>query len=436
MQVIKWNQLNASEKEEVLSRPVVSQSRELSAKVAEIIAAVREYGDRELKALTERFDHVCLEQFKVSQEEFIAAQSQVSDEAKKAIHQAAENIRLFHQAQRIEDQAIETLPGVKCWREVRPIERVGLYVPGGSAPLPSTVMMLGIPSQLASCPVRVLCTPPSRDGSIDPHILYAAEQVGIDQVYKVGGAQAVAAMAFGTESIPKVDKIFGPGNSWVTEAKVQVSQDPKGALYDMPAGPSEVLIIGDESAEADLVASDILSQLEHGPDSQAVFLCTSQQVAESVLLEIEEQMKSLSRNSIIEQSLQRSELLVLDSLEECFKLSNSYAPEHLILHLEDAEAWTAKVTHAGSVFVGCWSPESVGDYASGTNHVLPTYGYAAAIGGLSLDSFQKYITFQRLDKKGISKLGPTVECLARIEGLDAHEQAVTLRLKKIEEAAK
>ncbi|SMF78311.1 histidinol dehydrogenase [Pseudobacteriovorax antillogorgiicola] len=431
MKIFNWSDLNSEEQAFVLSRPALDQSASVSEKVAQIISQVRQNGDEAVKALTETFDGVTLDHLAVSPAEFEDAESSISARSREAILTAIENVSKFHEVQKPSSISIETMPGVTCRREARPIERVGLYVPGGTAPLPSTVVMLGVPATIAGCPLKVLCTPPRKDGSIDPHILVAAKLTGIDQVYKAGGAQAIAAMAFGTGSIPSVSKIFGPGNTWVTEAKLQVAKDPAGAMYDMPAGPSEVMVIADENASPDFIASDLLSQAEHGVDSQSILVTNSKHIAEQVVEAVMTQLSQLSRKDIAAIALEKSRIITTDNLSEALAISNRYGPEHLIIQVTDPESWTSKIHNAGSVFLGPWSPESVGDYASGTNHVLPTYGYAKAVSGLSLDSFLKQVTFQNLSAEGLCSLGPTVEHLAELEGLDAHKNAVSIRLQQL-----
>lgn len=435
MQTIYWNQLSSEEQQTCLQRPVNRTADSLRDDVRKLIDDVRRHGDEALRRLTKRFDQVELDRFEVGPDEFAEAEQHVSDADRRAIRHAITNVEAFHRRQQTPPIYMEVQPGVHCMRESRPIERVGLYAPGGTAPLPSTVIMLAVPARLAACPLKILCTPPRKDGTVNPHILAAARLAGIERVYKVGGAQAIAAMAFGTETVPKVDKIFGPGNAWVTEAKLQVAQDPQGAAYDMPAGPSEVVVIADHTARPDFIAADLLSQAEHGPDSQVVLVTTSPDVALLTRDEVLDQAARLSRRDIVQEALRHCRLIVCESPEECFAVSNRYAPEHLIVQVEAPESWIPHIRNAGSVFLGPWSPESVGDYASGTNHVLPTYGYARSMSGLSVDSFTKQITFQQLSPSGLSQLGPTVEHLADLEGLDAHRNAVSLRLAAIREIA-
>ncbi len=417
-------------------RPAQKNREDIRNQVRLIIAAVRDQKDAALRQFTHKFDEVALDNFAVSSEEKKNAMEQTDPAVFSALKRAKTQLERFHQAQMPGVLEMEASPGVRLWRRFRPIERVGLYIPGGSAPLPSTVLMLGVPAQIAGCPQKVLCTPPRKDGTIDPIILAAAELCGIETIYKLGGAQAVAAMAYGTESVLKVDKIFGPGNQWVTEAKLQVAQDPEGAAFDLPAGPSEVLVIADSTANPIFVAADLLSQAEHGPDSQVILLTISQDLLNEVRRELERQLEKLPRKEIAQAALQNSSLLLVASLEEAISISNQYAPEHLILQVLTPAIWADKIQNAGSVFLGPWTPESVGDYASGTNHVLPTYGFAKSYGGLSVESFLKQITFQECTEKGLQNIGPIVEMLAAAEKLQGHKEAVTLRLNDIQEKEK
>lgn len=432
MQIINWLELDEARRCELLQRPALADNRARASTVADIIRGVRERGDAALRELTARLDGVDTTQFAVSQDEIAAAGPQLAPEVRAAIDKAAETIRRFHLPSGRAEYAVETAPGVQCRRLVRPLRAVGLYVPGGTAPLPSTVLMLGVPSQLAGCETRVLCTPPNAEGKTDPAILYAAHRCGIDQVLRVGGAQAIAAMAYGTESVSRVDKIFGPGNSWVSEAKRQVAQDPDGAICDLPAGPSEVLVIAGADADPEFVAADLLSQAEHGPDSQVLLLSPSTALAHRVRDMINRQLALLPRAAIAEQALSAARLIVVPDLDAAFDLSNRYAPEHLILNVDAAETWLPRVVNAGSVFLGAWTPESLGDYISGTNHVLPTYGYARQMGGLGVADFQKSFTVQSASPAGLEQLGPAAVTLARAEGLEAHARAVSFRLRSLE----
>lgn len=404
-------------------------SANLNTVVNEVLNQVKSKGDVALQAYTLQFEGVALTNFQVCEKELAAASEQVSEALKKSIGLAKNTIERFHGSQRETVQKIETTPGVVCWRESRPIEKIGLYIPGGSAPLFSTVLMLGIPAKIAGCTEVILCTPPSKDGSVHPAILYTAQQVGITRIFKVGGAQAIAAMTYGTESIPKVFKIFGPGNQYVTKAKELVQQT--GTAIDMPAGPSELLVIADETCNPSFVAADLLSQAEHGADSQVILASPSGEVIDWVTRELELQLKALPRMEIAKQALEHSRAVRCASMEECFEFSNYYAPEHLIISSEFAENYLERIQHAGSVFIGNYSCESAGDYASGTNHTLPTNGYARNYSGVSLDSFIKKITFQKLSSEGIQNIGPAIEIMAEAERLFAHKNAVTLRLNSL-----
>ncbi|MFG6109855.1 histidinol dehydrogenase [Stenotrophomonas nematodicola] len=428
MNRLTWSQLNAGAQAQALQRPVQAVAARTRESVAGLIAAVRADGDTALREISLRFDGVAPARFEVGEAEFAAAEQAVSAELRQAMTDAAARIRTFHQAGMSQGYAVETAPGVHCERVVRPIGRVGLYVPAGSAPLPSTALMLGVPAQLAGCREVVLCTPPRKDGSADPAVLVAARLTGVHRVFKLGGAQAIAAMAYGTDSVPACDKLFGPGNSFVTEAKQQVAQDGAAAI-DMPAGPSEVLVIADAGANPAFVAADLLSQAEHGPDSQVLLLTDDAQMLARVEAEVQAQLARLSRADIAAQALQASQLILVDTLEQAFQISNRYAPEHLILALRDPRAWLAQVEAAGSVFLGDYTPEALGDYCSGTNHVLPTAGAARAYSGVSVASFQNLISVQSATAQGIAAIGGCARVLARAEGLDAHENAVALRME-------
>jgi histidinol dehydrogenase len=426
-----WKELNKKERLAALRRPESSLSPALRDGVRVTLDSVRNDGDSAILKLTEKFDFVNLSQIEVSNEEKIFARNQISEEVKSAIIRASRQIEIFHKAQIPKDVRVETSPGVVCEKSYIAIETVGLYVPGGLTPLPSTVLMLGIPARLAGCQEVVLCTPPSANGLINPHLLLAAELVGVKRIFKIGGAQAIAAMAFGTESVPKVDKIFGPGNAWVTEAKLQVAQIPGGAAIDMPAGPSEVMVVADRASDAEFVAWDLLSQAEHGVDSQVVLVTEDITVIDKVRIEIEKALSILPRKETAVRALEHARFFLVDEISEAFEIVNQYAPEHLILQVDQPNRYRANIRNAGSVFLGAWSPESVGDYASGTNHVLPTYGYAKAFGGLSVESFMKGITLQELSREGLEDIGPTVETLAALEELTAHRMAVVVRRRKI-----
>jgi histidinol dehydrogenase len=411
---------------ELLKRPAID-SVELEGKVAAILKTVKQKGDAALKEYALQFDKVKLDSLQVSEEEINKAANLVSDELKKAIQVAKSNIEKFHTSQKEETKVIETSKGVLCWRKSIGIEKVGLYIPGGTAPLFSTVLMLGVPAQLAGCKEIILCTPCDMNGTINPAILFTAKLVGITKIFKVGGAQAIAAMAYGTESVPQVYKIFGPGNQYVTCAKQLVNKE--GVAIDMPAGPSEVALLADETCIPEFVAADLLSQAEHGTDSQVVLVSDNENVIANVNSELEKQLSQLPRKEIATQALKNSKAILVKDLNEGMDLLNEYAPEHLIIACKNEEDLAGKVVNAGSVFLGNYSCESAGDYASGTNHTLPTNGYAKAYSGVSLDSFVKKITFQKLSQEGINTIGRTIELMAEAEGLDAHKNAVSIRIK-------
>lgn len=432
MKTVNWKNLSTTEKVEVLSRPVMSNNESIRARAKEIVEEVKTDGDKALFAFTEKYDGVRLNELQVSETEFAKARSMISREAKNAIEFAKAQIQINHSAQLPTSRTVQTCEGVWCERQARPIQRVGLYIPGGTAPLVSTVLMLAVPAMIANCPLRVICTPPNKNGEIDPHILFAAELCGITKIYKIGGAQSIAALAYGTQTIPKVDKIVGPGNAWVTQAKMLVAQDPAGASIDMPAGPSEVMVIGDEDAIPEYVAADLLSQAEHGPDSQVILVTTSTNLANEVESAIYLQLADLKRYDIVKQALENSRIIIVDDINEAISISNTYAPEHLILQIAAPESYIPDIQNAGTVFLGKWSPEAVGDYVTGSNHVLPTYGYAKSYSGLSVMDFMKWISFQTLTKTGLENIGPYAEKLAAMEGLDAHKRAVTLRLAQVE----
>jgi histidinol dehydrogenase len=429
-----WNKLCERPKRDnwnkLCERPSI-QRDELEALVGGILSDVKENGDQALLRLTNKFDGAKLSSLQVSEQEISEAVSIVSEELKDAIQLAKQNIERFHSAQKESVEQIETVPGVVCWRKSIGIEKVGLYIPGGSAPLFSTILMLGVPAKLAGCKEIVLTTPPDENGKINPAILYTASLVGVTKIFKVGGAQAIAALAYGTESIPQTYKIFGPGNQFVTKAKEMVQMS--GVAIDMPAGPSEVLVIADKSCDPEFVAADLLSQAEHGADSQVILLTDDESVLKNVETALADQLEKLPRKEVAAIALSESRLIKLKSIAECLEFSNDYAPEHLILASAKAQNWIDQVTNAGSVFVGNYSCESVGDYASGTNHTLPTNGFARNYSGVSLDSFVRKVTFQKLDETGIKNIGPAVELMADAEALFAHKNAVTLRLKKIEQ---
>lgn len=411
---------------ELLKRPVMNTDT-LRDTVLEILNRVRTEGDRAVMEYEEKFDKVTLQSLAVSEQEFADAEKAVSIELKAAIMLAFNNIKKFHEAQKFESKPVNTLPGVTCWQKAVAIEKVGLYVPGGTAPLFSTVLMLATPAQIAGCKEIVLCTPPNREGKIHPAILYAAKIAGVSRVFKAGGVQAIGAMAYGTSSVPKVYKIFGPGNQYVMAAKQEVSLHD--VAIDMPAGPSEVAVLADETANPIFVASDLLSQAEHGVDSQSMLITTSATLIRAVTEEVERQLEELPRKEIAARSLEHSKLILIDNMELAVEMMNRYAPEHLIIETKNYHELAEKIVNAGSVFLGAYSPESAGDYASGTNHTLPTNGYAKAYSGVSLDSFIRKITFQEITKEGIATIGPAIEVMAANEYLDAHKNAVSVRLK-------
>ncbi|UKE48583.1 MULTISPECIES: histidinol dehydrogenase [Xanthomonas translucens group] len=430
MNRLEWNSLDAQARTQALTRPAQTVAAQTRAAVAQLLDEVRGRGDAALREITARFDGVVLQRFEVGADEFAAAEAAVPAVLREAMAQAAARIETFHRAGMAQPYAVETAPGVVCERVVRPIGRVGLYVPAGSAPLPSTALMLCVPAALAGCREVVLCTPPRADGSADPAVLVAAKLTGVDRVFKLGGAQAIAAMGFGTDSVPSCDKLFGPGNGYVTEAKQQLAQAGVAAI-DMPAGPSEVLVIADVGADAAFVAADLLSQAEHGPDSQVLLLSDSAELIDAVEDEIERQLATLPRAAIARQALAASRLIQVGALEDAFAISNRYAPEHLILALREPRAWLERVEAAGSVFLGDFTPEALGDYCSGTNHVLPTNGAARAYSGVSVASFQTFVSVQSASRVGIAAIGACAVTMARAEGLDAHANAVALRMEKV-----
>ncbi len=434
MQTLDWNSLDTKQQSAILERPALGDSAKLSALVSDIIHQVRTQGDQAIHQLTQKFDGLELDSLKVSQAEIDASEDELGDDIKQAIQLAKAQIERFHQAQVAPVIKVETSPGVVCELHTQPIESVGLYIPGGTAPLPSTVLMLATPARIAGCKRLVLATPPGKDGRIKAEIRYTAKICQIDEIYMVGGAQAIAALAYGTESIKKVLKIFGPGNSFVTEAKQQVSQDHKGASIDMPAGPSEVLVIADDTAKPEFVASDLLSQAEHGKDSQVILVTNSQAQAKACEAEVLRQVALLPRQEIAEGALSHSRIIITDSIEQSIEVSNEYAPEHLIVQTQDARALLPKLENAGSIFLGEFSPESAGDYASGTNHVLPTYGYTRTYSSLSLADFTKRYTVQELTAQGIQSIGPAIMNLAAAESLDAHKNAVAVRLQYLSQS--
>ncbi|MBV4365380.1 histidinol dehydrogenase [Erwinia phyllosphaerae] len=426
---INWQDCSTEQQKALLMRPAISASENITTSVRAILEKVKAEGDAALRYYSAAFDKAEIDTLRVTSEQIEAASGRLGDEVKQAMAVAVANIDKFHQAQKLPVIDIETQPGVRCQQITRPVASVGLYIPGGSAPLFSTVLMLATPARIAGCKRVVLCSPPP----IADEILYAAKLCGVQEVFQVGGAQAIAALALGTESVPKVDKIFGPGNAYVTEAKRQVSQRLDGAAIDMPAGPSEVLVIADAEATPDFVASDLLSQAEHGPDSQVILLTPSKPMAEAVAAAVEKQLAELPRAETARKALSASRLIVAKDLAQCVEISNLYGPEHLIIQTRQARDLVDDITSAGSVFLGDWSPESAGDYASGTNHVLPTYGFTATCSSLGLADFQKRMTVQELTRQGFMDLAPTIEILAAAEQLTAHKNAVTLRVAALKE---
>jgi histidinol dehydrogenase len=429
--ILEWDTLDQGARNAALARPTAAVSSRVLDDVRRIVDEVRRDGDAAIARLTLALDGARLSAFEVSGDELARAETQLTAQQRLALERAIDNVRRFHEAQKPGALSLETSPGVRCERIEVPIESVGLYVPAGSAPLPSTAVMLAVPAAVAGCRARILCTPPRRDGRADAAVLAAARMCDVSRVFKIGGAQAIAAMAFGTATVPKVDKIFGPGNAWVTAAKELVASIPDGAARDLPAGPSEVLVIADESARAEFVAADLLAQAEHSPDAQVILVTISASLALRVQGEIARQCERLKRRSIIEASLRSARIIRVRDLSTAFDVSNAYGPEHLIIATQDTRHWLPRVINAGSVFLGHWTPEPMGDYCSGTNHVLPTAGAARAASGLALADFSKRITVQELTAAGLRDLGPVAETLASLEGLDAHAQAVSVRLRAL-----
>jgi histidinol dehydrogenase len=427
MNVVDWESSSEAERAKALKRPAAMPDAERRAKVAAIIADVRARGDEAVRDYTQRFDWAKIDDLTVPEAELVRAWDAVGADVRDALSSAAARIEAFHKAQAPAAVSLETSPGVSCERRFVPLDTVGLYAPGGSAPLVSTVLMVGIPARLAGCRRRVLATPPGRDGRVDMRLLAAAKLAGVTQVIRAGGAQSIAALAYGTESVPKADKIFGPGNSWVAEAKRQAAEDPEGAALDLPAGPSEVFIIADDSANPIFVAADLLAQAEHGEDSQVLLATPSRVLLDVVKLELERQLETLPRAKIAAAALAHGVLALTKDLAQALEISERYAPEHLILQTREDESLAARVSRAGAVFLGPWAPEAVGDYASGPNHVLPTGGAARAFGGLGLESFLRPVTFQRLTQAGLKAVASDVEILSKVEGLDAHGRSVTVR---------
>jgi len=429
MKTYRYNTLSNEEIEKLFLRPKIDFNTIFDT-VQPILDDVKKRGDQAIRSYTQKFDDVEPDKITIDPQEL---EIQLDPNIKDVIDRALKNITTFHKNQITDSLHVETEPGIFCSRVTRPIQRVGLYIPGGTAPLPSTAMMLGVPAMLAGCETIVLATPPVKDGSIPDSVAYVAQKIGAKAIVKAGGAQAIAGMAYGTESIPKVDKIFGPGNQYVTAAKMILQNSEAMVAIDMPAGPSEVLVIADGDANPEFVAADLLSQAEHGSDSQAVLVATKEFDSENLIRVLKTQLEQLPRKEFASEALTKSYILVVNNSSEAMEFSNRYAPEHLIINTKDAEELSMDVQNAGSVFIGPWTPESMGDYASGTNHTLPTYGYAKMYSGVSLQSFQKFITMQRVTQKGLQRLGPTVETLAQLEGLDAHRNAVTIRLNNLNE---
>jgi histidinol dehydrogenase len=428
MQLLDWSTASPDARRKALARPAAESRADVRRQVAEIIAAVRSEGDAAVRRYTQQFSSVAVGDLRVSPAEFSEARASLTGTQVAALERAVANVTRFHEAQLSAPLSVETMPGVVCERITRPIGSVGLYVPAGTAPLPSTVIMLATPARIAGCPARAIASSPNSEGKVHAAVLVAAQLCGVDTIYKMGGPQAIAALAFGTESVRKVDKIFGPGSAWVTTAKQMVAADPAGAAIDLPAGPSEVLVIADEAANPKFVAADLLAQAEHDIIAQVILVTTSAELARAVEAETESQGKSLRLLHIVRESMKHSRAIVVPDLDTAMQVSNEYAPEHLIIQTRDPRALLPRVECAGSVFVGEWSPESMGDYCSGTNHVLPTFGYARSYSGVSLLDFQKRITVQQLSSDGLRALGPTAITLSALEGLDAHGNAVRVRL--------
>ena len=428
LEILDWATLDEARRDAILRRPAQRDAAGLLERARRIVEDVRVRGDEALREYSESLDRARLGSFEVTPDEFLRAEAALTGEQRTALQRAIETVSRFHQLQVSGSLRLETAPGVVCERITVPLDAVGLYVPAGTAPLPSTAIMLAVPARIANCPVRVMCTPPRPDGSADATVLVAARLCGVERVFKLGGAQAVAAMAYGTASVPKVVKVFGPGNAWVTAAKQIVAQDADGAALDMPAGPSEVLVVADDTARPAFVAADLLAQAEHSTDAQVVLVTTSSALAESCVREVERQLAALPRRDIAARAIAESRVIVAADLATAMTISNRYAPEHLILQVADPRALITSVRNAGSVFLGAWTPETMGDYCSGTNHVLPTYGHARAYSGLGVPDFVKRITVQELSAQGLATLGPTARTLARLESLDAHAHAVTVRL--------
>ena len=429
-QIINWQEISEQQKIDALARPAIADNALLSTQVGNILSQVKNQGDKSLLALTEQFDGIALTTLEVTAEQVQQAKLALSEKRLKAIQTAYNQIKSFHSAQKFEDVFVETCPGVRCTLKTEAIESVGLYIPAGTAPLPSTVLMLGVPAQITGCDRTVLVCPPDKEGQLANEILVAAELCGITEIYTIGGAQAIAALAYGTETIASVNKVFGPGNRYVTEAKKQLSQQVAGFAIDMPAGPSEVLVIADKDANPAFIAADLLSQAEHGTDSQVILLTDNAPLIDKVSLELTKQLAVLSRRETAEQALKQSRLILTKDLSQAAEVSNLYGPEHLIVQTENSQELLKSLRNAGSIFVGAYTPESAGDYASGTNHVLPTYGYSKVVSSLSLADFSRRYTVQEISKAGLSNLAECIIELTDAEGLDAHQRAVTIRLEE------
>ena len=426
MKIFFWNKLNDKQKTKLLKRPAIIKKKDIKLVIQKILKDVKKYGDKSIKKYTKKFDKINLEHI-----EIVKKTEKLDEKICRAIDTAYRNIRSFHEQQGYQEYLIETMSGVKCQRIVLPLESVGLYVPGGTAPLISTTLMLAIPAQIAKCPNIYICTPCDKTGNINPYIIYAASLCKVNRIFKIGGAQAIAAMAYGTETVPKCDKIFGPGNAYVTEAKIQVSQKMMNTEIDLPAGPSEICIVANETSDPEFVAADILSQAEHDLNSQVILISTSKKIIIEIKREIDKKLNKLPRKKIIQTVLRNSLAFVSQNLFEAIEIANKYAPEHLTLCVENAKGYKKHLQNAGSIFLGQWSPEAVGDYASGTNHVLPTYGYAKNFSGLNVEAFQKTMSIQTISKRGLKTIANTVETLAKLEQLDAHALSVSVRNRKI-----
>ena len=432
MKTVIWKNLDSSEKTKILSRPKLSDHININELTYKIIHSVKEHGDKVLYDYTKKYDGALLKKLTVSSNEIDSALSKLDPQKIDAINTAINRITHYHQQFLPNTKIVDTNDGIICKKLPRPIQAVGLYVPGGTAPLISTLIMLAIPAKIAKCPLKILCTPPDQNGEINPYLLYIAKLCGIDKLFKIGGAQAIAAMAFGTKTVPKVNKIYGPGNTWVTAAKLAVSKDPQGASIDLPAGPSEVMIIADHNADPSFIAADLLSQAEHGKDSQVLLVTNSPNLADSVSIEIKKILNRMSRKHIASEALSYSSIILVNNFKEAFNICNTYAPEHLILHMEEPRQYVDNIKNVGAVFLGAFTPEALGDYITGSNHVLPTYGYAKSYSGLSVTDYMTFISVQEANQEGFNKIARPTMQLADIEGLEAHKLAVSIRLEKSE----